>query len=241
MNPPGCSSLRTALITSPVTGSTTIRQPRSRTGRAHPPAAAAITCSCSRLSTGSGRRGWSSLIAASLGGRGEQRQRHSALLGRQMALMPGAGERKWTSAMSTGRRPCRVKPVNGRPSLPGCDQVRCDRRVSPAISCGAADALRHPSCGAGPTMPGRDTRCMAAARHQGAVLPDSSHATRDASAGFPLSRCHRCRRRADGHAGARPARRDRVSGRRSRSHNSRRGSPPRNDLARRVLADCFPR
>ncbi len=53
ITPPGCSSLRTALITSPVTASATVRQPRNLTGWARP-LAAAITASCPPLSAVSG-------------------------------------------------------------------------------------------------------------------------------------------------------------------------------------------
>lgn len=64
--------------------------------------------------------------------------------------------------MRTGWRPCRLLPVNGRPSLPGCDQVRPAGAVSPVIYGGAADALRQQSCGQVLTFTCRDTPLPAA-------------------------------------------------------------------------------
>lgn len=86
ITPPGCSSLRTALITSPVTASATVRQPRSRTGRAHALAAVAIAASCSPLSAASGRA-WLSccLIAVPPGGPGTRVSGTGALLAGQCA------------------------------------------------------------------------------------------------------------------------------------------------------------
>ena len=107
-----------ALITSPVTGSHVIRQPRSRTGRAHlgPPRRSRTAGRC-RVGPVQARRAGLSLHPS---GSGEQRQRHGAMPAARIgACMPGVGDRGMVfSDEDRAGGPCRLLPAKW-PCLPG--------------------------------------------------------------------------------------------------------------------------